>query len=125
MWCEDCGIDHDDEEDEPEEESDLSLEEARLILQPQLRDAVKRGYCLLSEKRPDWLSMITLDTLDLASSSACVLGQVYYGYSTGVDRLGIDGAQYGFDIPDDCEGINRSDVYRMLDEIWHEAIVDW
>jgi len=65
---------------------------------------VDRGAELLDQEAPGWEKKIDLDTLDLASSSCCVLGQVYRvnqnpAFFRGIRKLGLawgDGPRYGF-----------------------------
>lgn len=47
----------------------------------------KIGATLLDVLRPGWAEKIDLERLLLSSCSACVLGQLFGDYSTGVEKL--------------------------------------
>lgn len=72
-----------------------------------MKERIIKGIDLLEKTHgPGWADAIDLGTLDLSSTSMCVLGQVYSGhvadsYSYGANKLGISGSQYGFDTWDD------------------------
>lgn len=47
-----------------------------MSLHPDVTERVQAGINWLDDHRPDWRSMIDLESLDLANPWACVLGQV-------------------------------------------------
>jgi hypothetical protein len=102
--------------------------EAIAMMKQQLALAVKKGAYLLDEQFPEWRRQINLGILNLASSSCCVLGQLYGDYARGKDNLGLweDGAgsEYGFDFPTDPAENSTTIVWRALDELWTEHILD-
>jgi hypothetical protein len=52
------------------------------------RERVQRGAALLdSMDLGDWRAKINLDTLDILHGNLCVLGQVFYSYSQGLDAI--------------------------------------
>jgi len=50
-------------------------------------DAVINGAELLDEVWPGWYKRVDEASLDLGDCTACILGQVYGGYTDGVNRL--------------------------------------
>ncbi len=60
---------------------------------------VRRGCELLDRYRPAWAAEIDDDTLDVASSVWCPLGQLYGSYARGKMELAmISGVRYGFNL---------------------------
>jgi hypothetical protein len=59
---------------------------------------VARGAQLLDEKVPGWERRIHVGTLDIATTTHCVLGQVFGSYGRGTALLGLQsrGGSYGF-----------------------------
>lgn len=74
---------------------------------------VNAGIALLDREQPGWREKIDLDTLDLASCSVCVLGQVFGDYDDGIDALGVSGYDYGF---------NTMGGMQELTAAWKEAL---
>lgn len=74
---------------------------------------VNAGIALLNSRKPGWQSKINLDTLDLASCSVCVLGQIFGDYYDGIDELDVSGYDYGF---------NAMDGMQELTKAWKEAL---
>lgn len=76
-----------------------------------------KGMGLLDASHPGWEKLINLDTLDIADTGSCILGQLFGGYGEGKDALGIWAQpwNYGF-----VEGNSYSD--EELTEYWKEAI---
>jgi hypothetical protein len=93
--------------------------------QPDIIDRVQAGVRLLDDKVPGWYGRVDVDTLDMAWSWLCVLGQVFTGrsgnkgdgpYVHGLRFLNVTRADlYGFDA-DPCE-------YAALDAAWESIIV--
>lgn len=81
-----------------------------------IKERIQDGIELLDQQTPNWCEKIDLKTLHLDSSYFCVLGQVYGGYSSGLNILEIDeGWEYGFDI-------KNGGSYRNLNKEWVKAI---
>lgn len=74
---------------------------------------VAQGVQLLDQNVPNWRDKINVDNLDLGSCSICVLGQVFGDYNDGLNALGVDGYDYGF---------NTTGSYASLKEAWVEAL---
>ena len=63
-----------------------------------LQSRVSRGAQLLDSLKPGWREMV--QDLQMASNKRCVLGQLFGGFTAGLENLGVEGAtDYGFDIP--------------------------
>jgi hypothetical protein len=86
---------------------------------------VARGVALLDEKRPGWRAEVNSDILDMASDTACVLGQLYGRYISGCSALGItagvQATRYGFDAvtsaytdPVDTESNALTEAWRAV-----------
>lgn len=94
-------------------------------------ERVAKGVELLDDKVPGWRDRVNA-TVSVASTSNCILGQLYGNYWTGTRRLGIggffgSGADYGFNgkifthdgmlvlvsYAEDCEN---------LTEEWHRVL---
>ena len=94
------------------------------------RPSRDHGIALLDERGPaDWRSKIDLNVLDMASSSTCVLGQLYGSYVMGQNPLGLMSVQAairsGFQVPFDDAGSHeeRDAWYTQLTESWREALL--
>lgn len=64
-----------------------------------VQDAVARGMELLDRVRPGWHRNINTDSLNIARSDQCALGQTYGSYGAGVGVLRMDkkeAAKHGF-----------------------------
>jgi len=101
-------------------------------------ESVARGVALLDETVPGWRDRIDLDTLDVESTSACVLGQVfaadaehdgwYGGWGVGMrDLFGetdeVHSVPHGFEAPtDNDETSSRTNNYARLNEAWFVAL---
>lgn len=79
-----------------------------------IQERVESGAKLLDVQRPGWDSLIDIAQLDIASTSKCILGQVYGTYAVGVKDLGIDGRshEYGFTAYPHVADVNS--VWREL-----------
>jgi hypothetical protein len=92
-----------------------------------IADRVARGVALLDTHLPDWHQQISVEFLDLASCSECVLGQLFGAFEAGVAALGIsvdftlqEEARHGFDIR--CH--EGRDVYDELRAEWLRVITE-
>lgn len=60
---------------------------------PTIRERVERGAAWLDSVKPEWRSVINLDTFDIADVAYCVVGQVFRaeaiaeGHSDGYDYV--------------------------------------
>lgn len=67
-----------------------------------LADRAHLGAEYLDTVRPGWAQEIDLDVLDMYTSDHCVLGQLYFDYTTATKSLGLSFEQirdFGFYIP--------------------------
>lgn len=67
-----------------------------------VKERVSKGVVLLDNTVPEWRKLIDTTTLDICDAQYCILGQVFYNYSTGLDVMqgmdsGFDAKEYGFD----------------------------
>lgn len=53
----------------------------------ELAENVARGAQLLDTRVPNWFNTLDLDTLDLYSCDACVIGQLYTEFADGISAL--------------------------------------
>ena len=98
--------------------------DSRSLTYDQALERARRGAALLDEKRPGWREDVDLRSLDQASCSRCVLGQVFGRYAEGLrslfneDRIRRypDDAPYGFDIDGEVGH------YSVLTEAWREVL---
>lgn len=96
-----------------------------------MTERIERGAALLDERRPGWEAEIDLDRLNLASSTDCVLGQLWgsrewVGYTRGLKVLRLGDYNYtpnaklhGFTLGLDSNAVD----YRRLTYLWHDLIV--
>jgi hypothetical protein len=98
-------------------------------------DPVARGAALLDAEDRLWYLRVNPETLDMASQSKCVIGQLHspYGrrsaYDVGLDRLGLSRRavrRHGFDI---CtvkfrDPASAVDPYEQLTDRWAALIRD-
>lgn len=86
---------------------------------------VKNGMMLLDEKHgPGWVWRIDVDTLALASTCRCVLGQVYGDYGDALDVLGLfngRSAEHGFTLTGSQEP--EPVMWVELTTAWRHAIL--
>jgi hypothetical protein len=79
------------------------------------------GAALLDRRRPGWEGDIDLASLNVGSSTACVLGQLYGSYGSGVYALELaatdDRVARGFTRKGDS-----GDSYRGLNAAWRRLI---
>lgn len=54
-----------------------------------LQERVTRGMAFLDEARPGWDKHIALERLDQNQCGACIVGQLFKWYDTGMDTLGL------------------------------------
>ena len=101
-----------------------------------LRTRIERGAKLLDERAPGWRERIDLDRLDMGGCFDCVLGQLFGGYSTGADALGLHlptDSSLGFDV-DAMEqyprrrptGVTswRREAHNRLTAAWREFLTE-
>jgi hypothetical protein len=51
---------------------------------------VDNGARFLDKEVPGWWRRVSIETLDMATSRQCVLGQLFGSYSGGCERLGLE-----------------------------------
>lgn len=88
---------------------------------PTIDERVTAGATYLDEVVPDWLGRIDVDTLDIASCSTCILGQLFGGSLDGRLRLELD-----LEFARDLGFYNYPDIweYGDLTEAWKTLITD-
>lgn len=80
-------------------------------------ERVQAGAAFLDARWPRWDVLIVPGVLDIASWSRCVLGQLYGGYSKGVEALGLgghDARDLGFDGSVHADTAARTQAWRDL-----------
>ena len=113
------------------------------LFKQQHLDAVKRGVKLLDVAMPGWENDIDVTTLDLVSTSYCMLGQLYGDFHIGKSNLSdalteariryrtvivggktLNDIHYGFEADhwDDEDGCCRPKGYSILTEAWIAVI---
>lgn len=98
--------------------------------QDELRANVERGIAWLDENEPDWRDVIEhhgWDRLDMQDCWACIFGDLYNHYDTGVSINNLSreqSASLGLIILDPIEGrlsdYELSEQYDALTELWQE-----
>jgi len=91
-------------------------------------EMARRGAELL-DRHPNaegWRDKIDPDSLNLASSCGCVLGQTFGWFDDGLDALGLDyseSEQYGFALSDDYyDRRSLSARYEWLTRAWRKVL---
>lgn len=82
-----------------------------------IADRVAAGAAFLDSAAPGWDERIVTGILDIASWSRCVLGQLYGGYSRGVEALDLDPEEahdLGFDGNVHVDASERTQAWRDL-----------
>lgn len=107
-------------------------------------DAVANGVAVLDAHDPQWREHIDPVSLNIASHSDCILGQVFGDYSTGMSILFPEtvpdsnslwnfhdrverSERHGFEAmyftnPDESEDVDPDRDYEGLQEVWLSAI---
>lgn len=76
-------------------------------------DRVKKGLAWLEKTHgPGWEDKIDLETLRLSSTAACVLGQVYSGYSVEQDAGYLYATNELLETP---EGVEDTDLWEEVE----------
>jgi len=82
---------------------------------------VRAGITLLDiERGPEWVWKVRVGFLDMASCSACVLGQLYGDFEQGADTIGLtfwSEVGHGLNAEEDRYG-----DFAALDRLWTYAI---
>jgi hypothetical protein len=89
----------------------------------------ERIATLLDEIRPNWYNEVNLDTLNMDDGRACLMGQLYGGYTKGRTELGIsavDAPDYGIVVQDSTiyDATVGGDVLDGLFEREYAALQD-
>lgn len=95
------------------------------------RERVRAGAELLDTLEPGWERKISLPTLDLMNSNACVLGQLgrrkgYYldGYVAMVDELGLHGETIAHGFATDWKATGLEREYEELTKLWRKEVLE-
>lgn len=90
-------------------------------VRPVICERVRRGMKLLDEHMPGWKDKLNVQQLDMSSSYACVLGQLYKSLLNGRQALKL--SQW-VDVVNNGFGVSMSDQYRgnELTTVWVEEI---
>lgn len=64
-----------------------------MTIEYSISERVQAGAAYLDTACPGWDERIVTGILDITSWSRCVLGQLYGGFSKGVEALGLDLAE--------------------------------
>lgn len=92
---------------------------------PIIQEAVERGIARLDERLPNWFNdeKLNLEELNMGDFRKCLLTQLKGGYCEGLAFLGIaTGVNYGFDLPSWTPLYEWPDRYKILTDVWIEAI---
>jgi hypothetical protein len=96
---------------------------------PPIPDRVAAGAALLDQHEPGWAAQVDPARLDLASETACVLGQLYQWFGCGVDVLAAGAADrhgwavaHGFDLDDARPADPTSGAYVPLTSCWRAEL---
>lgn len=109
---------------------------AQVAYDEAILERVKLGMALMEEKHgAEWVDHIDLKTLNLASGSACVLGQIYGDYEDGekilfgVYRGWREASRYGFwtdskldDLAEGAGAISREGTWNDLTAVWRREL---
>lgn len=80
-------------------------------------ERVKLGVALLDSQIPYWYKHISKDNMQINNCKSCILGQLFGGFFTGCDKIGItpkQGEDYGLD----CSGYDKD----ILKDLWSKEI---
>jgi hypothetical protein len=105
----------------------VTPEELRALYQERVTD----GISWMDENVPGWEPHIEIETLHLSSGEHCIVGQTERGTHVAVrDMLAVSEydrgypPELGFEIADeDVDGWEIRLYYRLLDDVWTEAIL--
>ncbi len=88
---------------------------------PVSKDQVEKGMALFDKDKPDWLSRIDENKLNIADPNSCAVTQLYGSFSGGLQELGISGRghEFGFNIP---RGQVPLGAYDLLNQYWNDGI---
>lgn len=94
------------------------LEDRQVSIGEDLQERVDKGVELLDSLIPKWRLLIDVDDLDMGNISKCILGQIFGGYSRGLEILG----EHDSDVDGDTHGFGGDGHYGELDKLWKKAI---
>lgn len=106
---------------------------ARRISLDDARTRVERGADYLDEVDPAWYRRVDPDTLELASGSSCVLGQLHGDFRMGLSRshlidlssaprASLSPVSYGFQCVSGVDEADQDRDYAFLNQAWQEAV---
>ena len=88
--------------------------------------AVQRGIARFNQHfgKIQWVEYINIDAIDMASSSRCVLGQLFGDYWIGIGELASmsNDSHYGFIVPGDVDPWARGAAWEELTLEWQAAL---
>lgn len=87
-----------------------------------LEELVQTGVTRLDARRPGWYDNVDLDTLNIADTKDCILGQLFGHFDSGVALLNENEPAFfcGFDKP----LFHPFKAYGQLTEIWKNVILE-
>lgn len=80
---------------------------------PLVEQVVRDGVAVLDKAVPNWFTRIDTETLDLDSSQACILGQLFGDYSEGMTYM-MD--RHGLKVFDDDWALRHGFLTGCLEE---------
>jgi hypothetical protein len=90
-------------------------------------ERLENSIQLLDDRHPgDWRRKINVDRLRTCTEHACILGQLFGDYYTGVQKLGCDDrGRYAFHHRPGLSLGEIDDEQRKLDAVWLAYFVSW
>jgi hypothetical protein len=105
-----------------------------MISQDEARARVARGAAMLDERRPGWFHRIDPGVLDLQSGCACIIGQLFDGYTNAYQEFTEWTAYswrsaHGFTVNSDTDlsdtdlaHAEMDEAFKRLQDAWIDAI---
>lgn len=92
-----------------------------------MQKRVKRGIRFLDKTlgRRKWVKKIRLNKLDLSDPNTCVIGEIFGGYTRGLEGLNKDkkwGRKNGFNLPVVASVTDKYEDFQVLTRLWKETL---
>lgn len=89
---------------------------------------VARGAQLLDREVPTWFREVNVDQLDIMCPDRCIIGQLFGGFTDGVEalelRAGTVAGDYGFDLDLNASTQDEEEEERdWLNRTWIDVIL--